>query len=103
MTVQPWEAFGVSDNAAGPSVRIALGDHSDWEPPPEAEVHQGVSSIRIVIYGDDPSSAFIHVHGLEEDAVRTKWLNAQKVWNDPKVRDQLWQPRPRDNKEGTTR
>jgi len=49
--------------------------------------------IRITIYGDDPSSAFIHVHGLEEDAVRAKWLNAQKVWSWTKVHDQIWRPR----------
>jgi hypothetical protein len=94
-TIKPWEAFGVSDDATAPNVRLCLnGDvPADWEPPPEDEVHQGVIMIRITIYGDDPSSAFIHVHGLEEDAVRAKWLNAQKVWSWTKVHDQIWRPR----------
>jgi hypothetical protein len=89
---QPWEAFGVSDDEA-PEVRICLNTPTDWEPPPELEVHQGVSFIHIHIHGDDPSSAFIHVYGLEEDAVRAKWLNAQRVWSDQRVRDEIWRPR----------
>jgi hypothetical protein len=91
--VKPWEAFGTSDTS--PMVRVCLNIPRDWEPPPDAEVHQGVSLITIHVHGDDPSLAFIHVRGLREDAVRTKWLNVQKVWSDPKVRDLMWHPRPR--------
>jgi hypothetical protein len=92
--VKPWEAFGVSTED-GPLVRVCLNIPRDWEPPPQAEVHQGVSLITIHIHGDDPSLAFIHVRGLKGEAVRAKWLNAQKVWSDPVIRDQMWQPRPR--------
>jgi hypothetical protein len=86
----PWEAFGVSNDIV-PTVRIATVAR-DWEPPPEAEVHQGVNLITVHIHGDDPSLAFIHVRGLTSEAVRTKWLNAQKVWSWTKVRDEIWRP-----------
>ncbi len=89
--MQPWEAFGTSEDTA-PEVRICLGDHTDWEMP-ENEIHQGVTHITIRISGDDPSCVFIHVHGTEEAAVRRKWLNVQEVWNWTRVRDAVWRPR----------
>ena len=86
--MQPWEAYGTSDDEA-PEVRVCLGDHTDWEMP-EDEIHQGITHITIRISGDDPSSAFIHVHGVREDAVRAKWYNVQTVWSNIEVRDEVW-------------
>jgi hypothetical protein len=89
--MEPWEAYGTSDEKA-PAVRICLNASDEWHMP-EDEIHQGITSITVRIHGDDPSCAFIHVHGTEEDAVRAKWLNVQEVWNWTRVRDAVWRPR----------
>ncbi len=88
--MEPWEAYGTSDMEL-PEIRICLNTPKDWRMPDD-EIHQGITSITIRIHGDDPSLAFVHVHGIEEDAVRVKWLNAKNVWDMTKVRDLIWGP-----------
>lgn len=60
---------GNSDIAKGPNLRS-----QEYESElPEDESHNGVQGIRLEAFGDSTDSAFLEVHGPDENAVTERW------------------------------
>lgn len=75
-----WEAFGVSEGLAPHGLRVMSEQPN--EPFPEAEIHKSITHIEIELHGDDPKVAFIHVIGIDEEAVGITWRKTAKMVRD---------------------
>lgn len=64
-----WEMFGIvhlTKSNLEPATSRPIRGGVEW---PEAEVHEGIFRISVTAHGDDPSGAYLHVHGTDAFAV----------------------------------
>lgn len=101
--MQGWEAFGTKledftlrplglvtfrkPTKADPS-SIVIKPYKDADVWPPSEVHDGVASIYLHTYGDDPTGVFIHVVGPEKEPVMNAWHRTFRIWG--AMDDQFW-------------
>lgn len=84
-----WEAFGVTDGLE-PTVRrlgLVVGRNADQvrpgtEPFGPGETRNGVWSIEVHTFADNPGEAYVYVVGTTEKGVGRAWRKTRNAWRD---------------------